>query len=355
MTLTPAQAIDFVRTFGLVSGPQVRAAPLGGGVSNDTVVVDDGSTRIVVKRALARLRTPVEWHASADRALAEAEVLRLVAGITPEYVPPVLATDPDTATMAIAAAPADWRDWKTDLLAGTVHPVVAETLGTVLGTWRRASSIAPAGAGSAADTVGVLRRLDGMDRMEALRLRPFHAVVAQRHPDLAETIADVATTLRSARHGLVHGDFSPKNVLVGASGLWVIDFEVAHHGHPVFDVAFLQTHLLLKAVAMRRMAHPLRVSAGVFTDAHRRAAGLASAASAATGAAAAEPVAERAAGPAVELARNVGCLLLARVDGTSCVDYLDPPAVEWVRQLGRRLVGGVTDLDETWDEVVDER
>src|SRR5581483_10720441 len=37
----------------------------------------------------------------------------------------------------------------------------------------------------------------------------------------------------------------PKNLIVGAGGIMVIDFEVTHFGDPAFDVAFCINHFLL--------------------------------------------------------------------------------------------------------------
>ena len=46
---------------------------------------------------------------------------------------------------------------------------------------------------------------------------------------------------------LVHGDYSPKNVLVYQDRLILLDHEVIHWGDPAFDVGFALTHLLSKA------------------------------------------------------------------------------------------------------------
>ena len=47
---------------------------------------------------------------------------------------------------------------------------------------------------------------------------------------------------------LVLGDFSPKNILVHAGGLVLLDFECAHAGDPAFDLGFFLTHLVLKEI-----------------------------------------------------------------------------------------------------------
>lgn len=358
--LSPAEAIGFASAHGLVTAGQAAAAALGGGVSNDTVMVSDGARRVVVKRALERLRTEVDWHASAARALDEADALRLVATITPDRVPPVLAVDTTTATIALAAAPEDWRDWKVELLGGTVRPEVGATLGATLGAWHAGTHARPE----------LVAALDGMDRMESLRLAPFHGILAARHADLAGLIGAAAAQLREQRLCFVHGDFSPKNVLAGDTDLWVIDFEVAHRGHPVFDVAFLETHLLLKALAAPARAAVLRSTADAFLAAYRATLdGVNAAARPDTPGADVEagagvgPIADadpagRPSGPRLdvgavvgELGLHTGCLVLARVDGTSLVDYLDEAAAVRARDLGRRLIIGAITLPEVWAEV----
>lgn len=319
--LTAAEAREFAVGRGLV-GPaeDVRVSALGGGVSNDTLLVADRTRRVVVKRALGRLRTDLEWHASPRRALDEAVGLQLAAEMTPEAVPAVLAVDEASATVALAAAPESWADWKVQLLAGRVEPGVGRRLGEVLAIWHAGTTDAPE----------VRRRLPDLDRMVSLRIAPFHDVVARRHGDLAGLIGDAAAQLRERRLCLVHGDFSPKNVLVGDGQVWVIDFEVAHVGNPVFDAAFLQAHLLLKAVADPASRGLLAATGEEFTRAYG------------------SPVADMV---DLQLGLHTGCLVLSRVDGTSPVDYLSQSDVVTARALGRGLVEGTLDMDSAWKQV----
>ena len=46
----------------------------------------------------------------------------------------------------------------------------------------------------------------------------------------------------------MHGDVSPKNILVGWKGPVFLDAETTCYGDPAFDLAFCLTHLLLKCV-----------------------------------------------------------------------------------------------------------
>ena len=46
----------------------------------------------------------------------------------------------------------------------------------------------------------------------------------------------------------MHGDVSPKNILVGPDGPIFLDAECAWYGDPAFDLAFCLNHLLLKCL-----------------------------------------------------------------------------------------------------------
>ena len=145
------------------------------------------------------------------------------------------------------------------------------------------------------------------------------------------------------RKCFVHGDFSPKNVLVdrspGASpgSCWVIDFEVAHYGDPAFDLAFLLSHLVMKSLHMpsNRTAYDGCVDA--FSAGYVRAAG------------ALVP-------DWPYVMRHVGCLLMARIRGKSPAEYLTESQREATWLLGTLLVGGephtLAELSELRDEVL---
>jgi aminoglycoside phosphotransferase (APT) family kinase protein len=121
---------------------------------------------------------------------------------------------------------------------------------------------------------------------------------------------------------MVHGDFSPKNLLIGAQGPVIIDAECAWYGDPAFDLAFVLNHLLLK---------------GAWKPLHRAGyLGLfASLAEAYRPHAAWEPWADL----ETRTARLLPALMLARIDGKSPVEYLgDEPAKAKVRAFARNLL-----------------
>lgn len=287
----------------------MTSARLTGGVSSDVLAVSGGGQHLVVKQALPKLRVEQEWLADENRIVTETHALRLIGTLTPELVPPVCDLDPETRTLVLRHAPTGWTNWRDDLLDGKVHEHVGPRLGNALAIWH----------GETARRKAALGRFEDVATFVQLRVDPFHRVVAKRHPTLAPRIEAVVERLLTTKACLVHGDFSPKNILVGPSGVWVLDWEVAHVGDPAFDLAFLTTHLLLKTVKRPADADAYRAVAAGFHDAYARIPG------------APTPADE-------DVVANIGCLLLARVDGKSPAAYLSRTDTGVVRALGQALL-----------------
>lgn len=310
------QLTEHLRRLGLIDADQqIEVTPLAGGVSNDVVAVSGGGLEVVVKRALSQLRVESDWRADPARLSAEGRALRLANELSPGSAPRVI--DLSDGFLIMERAPQTWTDWRTLLLAGAVDPRISARLGELLGQLQHQTAHMSALRGAFGD-VSVFRQL---------RVDPFHLTVAARHPDLRDEIMTAVHEMTSRKDCLVHGDFSPKNILTatraptaGAFGreLWLIDWEVAHVGDASFDPAFLITHLLLKSVHLPALADAYEECARTFL--------------AAFGAAGGVPV------DAARLSRQVGCLLLARVDGKSPADYLTDEERDRVRQLGRNIL-----------------
>ncbi|MEV0408856.1 aminoglycoside phosphotransferase family protein [Actinoallomurus sp. NPDC050550] len=336
--------IDYLRSHGQLPEPRVTA--LTGGVSGDTVLVDAAPLRIVVKRALNRLLVAGEWTAKPERAMTEARAIELLHSITPECTPELRHADPLANTLVMTAAPADWVPWKSVLLGEAPDPALggststtntsgtaktaggtsgtlntASTLGAVLGTWHSRTR----------HDRRIAARFNDYEAFEQLRIAPFHRSVAVAHPAVAGRVDECVRELLARRDCLVHGDFSPKNVLIGPGGLMVLDFEVAHVGAAVFDLAFMQCHLVLKALHLPRRAAEMADAAQRFLRSYERACP--------------EPVRR--------LGLHTACLLLARVDGLSPAEYLLPPARQTVRHLALSLLAADDpSATEMWDRVL---
>ena len=270
--------------------------------------VHRGDLRVVVKQALPRLRVADEWLAKRERAITEGEALRLAQQLTPGSVPQVLDVDEVACALTITEAPADWRPWKDQLLAGDAAPGVARRLGGLLGTWQAATW----------NDHAVERAFEGQEVFEQLRVDPYYRTVCRRRPKLARAVDAFIQRMNATRACLVHGDYSPKNVLVG-EGIWVLDFEVAHCGDPAFDVAFMLNHLLLKRLHVPEAGDGIEQSARDCWDASAQAAP--------------ELLPDLS-----YVLGHVGCLMVARVDGKSPAEYLRKTEREWARDGGTALL-----------------
>ena len=213
---------------------------LSGGVSCDTAKVTWPGGGAVIKRALPQLRVPGQWQADVDRILAEADAIELLRRLTPEHVPNLISRSDGDLAIAIELAPDDMRDWRYTMLEGLVEPEVGTTLGEVLATWHI--------WGKSLELPQ--RIIDGKKRLFDLRAGAFYGGMAQTWPEFAPLINGLAEELMDSRETVVHGDFSPKNILHGPSGTWVLDFEVTHQGAPVFDLGYMCAHLNLKALKL---------------------------------------------------------------------------------------------------------
>ncbi len=126
--------------------------------------------------------------------------------------------------------------WKAELRDGRIEPAVAAEVG------RRIALVHAATAGR----VDIAGRFANDDIFHSIRLEPYLLATAERHPDCANALRRLAETTARTKLALVHGDVSPKNILVGPRGPIFLDAECAWYGDPAFDLAFLLNHLLLK-------------------------------------------------------------------------------------------------------------
>ncbi|HSB99344.1 MAG TPA: phosphotransferase, partial [Burkholderiaceae bacterium] len=81
-----------------------------------------------------------------------------------------------------------------------------------------------------------------------IRLEPYLLASAAKHPAHADALRALVAQTQSHACALVHGDVSPKNILVGPRRVVLLDAECAWWGDPAFDLAFVLNHLLLKCL-----------------------------------------------------------------------------------------------------------
>lgn len=231
-----ADIADDLRAAGLVGEGDVVLEPLTGGVSCDVWKVETSSGPIVVKRPLPQLRVAAEWHAPVERGTSEVRWLKRARGVDPMIAPEVLAELPGHA-FAMRFLPG-CPVWKDELMAGRVDPDFAVQVGKGIAAVHAATAHSD---GDRAD-------FPNDEMFRALRVDPFLLHVARHDVELAPVLTALAGDLSGRKIALVHGDVSPKNILVSANGPVFLDAECAVYGDPAFDLAFCTTHLLLKAV-----------------------------------------------------------------------------------------------------------
>jgi 5-methylthioribose kinase len=211
--------------------------PLAGGVSSEIFRVELPGGPICVKRALPKLKVAADWRVPVERNRSEVEWMRVASGIVPSAVPQVLGEDRATGCFAMAyLSPDSHPVWKDQLRAGIVDVPTAAAIGDTLGRIHAATS----------DRAEVAARFATDALFEALRLEPYLEATAHQHPRLASALMSLVKMTRTTKRVLVHGDFSPKNLLIGPVGPVILDAECAWFGDPAFDVAFVLNHLLLK-------------------------------------------------------------------------------------------------------------
>lgn len=282
---------------------------LAGGVSAEVRFADSADGPIVIKRALPKLKVAADWFADPARSATEVACLRALAQVLgPGSVPRVVWTDAVHHSFAMERLPDRLVPWKTRLLRCDVQTATARRVGELLGQMHAKT----AGRDDLAEDFADISYL------MSLRVRPFHHRLAERYPELADAIYDVVDRMLANRQCLVHGDYSPKNLMTDAADVVVLDCEVAHWGDPRFDVAFCLAHLLLKTVHAPSCPDAIAATASTFLDAYSTH-GLAI--------------------MDAELARATGCLVMARVAGDSPVEYLETAELKSAAfQLGRRLL-----------------
>lgn len=153
-----------------------------------------------------------------------------------------------------------------------------------------------------------------------LRVDPYYRTAAMHHPDLQPRFESLIQEMEERRVSIVHGDWSPKNLLCWNERVMAIDFEVVHYGDPSFDAAFLLNHLVLKSIHLPAWQDRYRNAAQAFWNALS------------------ERLPRDSEWFELAMLRHLGALLLARVDGKSPAEYLKEPGRRIARSLGRNLL-----------------
>lgn len=323
--ISPANVLAYLRDHGWPLDEPVRVEPLSGGVSNIVLCIETAGHKVVLKQSCPQLRTRDAWFSDLDRIHREQEVMRMLCPLLPAHtVPRVLFTDEANFLFIMEHAPEGAHVWKQALLAGAVDLAIGKKAGAHLGRMHEATASNPQ----------LVEPFRDHRAFVQLRADPFYERVRERRPEVADAVRKITDEMLARKEALCHGDYTPKNMLVHAGGFTLVDYETACFGDPTMDIGLFLCHLMLKTVRASDRRRDFFALMDAFWAGY-------------SGAVAYRPLAELQA----RGLRHLAVCLLARIDGTSPVDYLpEEPKRELVRRVSQRILN---DNVVQWDEVTD--
>ena len=113
-------------------------------------------------------------------------------------------------------------------MQGLVRPAVGTEMGELLAALHARSAEQP----------DLANTFDNMDLLSALRLEPFFVAAMEANPEAAHRLREAVDHLRRYRTALIHGDFSPKNILIHLAAAGDRRRRMRLFGDPAFDLAF---------------------------------------------------------------------------------------------------------------------
>ena len=308
--------IEFVRALnelGLSNASSLLGTPLTGGVSSDIWRIETEKGMVCAKRALSKLRVNADWYAPVERNLFEARWLQVAHQACAACAPELLGQHPELGVLVMQyLEPDHYRLWKQELRAGNADSQTAHAMGQVLSKIHS----------YAAKNSHLASEFPTDKIFFEIRLAPYLLATAERHPKLAHALEALVLQTQNNAKTLVHGDVSPKNILLGPQGPLLLDAECATWSDPAFDLAFCLNHLLLKCLWTPASSADFLHCFEVLTTSYLSSVDW-------------EPPSDLEA----RAARLLPGLLLARVDGKSPVEYVtEEHQREHVRRVASTLL-----------------
>ncbi len=219
---------------------KVKASILRGGVSNRTVLLDlENGESWVLKQALTKLRVKGEWISSPKRIFKEAEAMRWFEKYAPpNTVPKLIFEDQKNYVLAMEAVKPPFDNLKDLLLTNPPESIHFNQAGELLGHIHQ---------NAFKQTKDIPALFLDNHFFKTLRIEPYYIETVKNLPETTTFFNDLISETLRDQYTLVHGDYSPKNILVKDSKLILLDHEVIHFGDGTFDLGFFICHLLSKA------------------------------------------------------------------------------------------------------------
>ena len=329
----PAAALEeFVQRQSLAEpGAPLHWTALTGGVSSDIWRLDLPGRSLCIKAALPKLKVAGDWQAPVKRNAHEWDWICFAHENMPGVVPRPVAHDAAMGAFAMEFLDgAQYPVWKALLLQGRIELATAEQVARTLARLHSCS------AGNAA----LREQFATDDIFYPIRLEPYLIETSRKHPQVRANLEQMSESTLATKLALVHGDVSPKNILIGPKLPVILDAECAWYGDPAFDVAFCLNHFLLKCLARPAWTARYLDCFDQFSATYLTAVQW-----------------ESSADLEARVARLLPALFLARIDGKSPVEYVvDEADKDLVRSVAlpliRKAPGTLAQVCQAWQQAL---
>ena len=210
------------------------------GVSSDIwYVKTEKGLEFCIKRALEKLTVKEDWFAPINRNNFEAAYFKACQNIIPNSFPKILGHDDKNYILAMEwFNPKSYILWKKKLLDMTFEIKDGKTISNILNK-KHAYFY---------NKSNYKKQFENDKTFFDIRIEPYILFTAKSYPQHENYFFNVAKSLVSNKKTVIHGDFSPKNILIGSDFPVILDAETACWGDPVFDLAFCNNHIILKSI-----------------------------------------------------------------------------------------------------------
>ena len=311
----------------IIRSKKYELCSLTGGVSSDIWKIDDKKRIICLKKAKKKLKVKQNWNAPLVRNMYEASWNEEVYKNFPFVVPKVLFKSKKPYFFVMHYYDEKlFPVWKKNLLANNIDYTfaikVAEYLYKIHNIFFRKNNIS--------------KKFDNMHIFSELRIKPYVINLIKKHIDLKEKFIDISLSLSKNKMTLIHGDISPKNILVKNKTPIFLDAECATYGDPAFDIAFCLNHLMLKKIKLKDSSKVLQKSFDLFIKKYLQNVNW-----------------ENPKDLEKRVSKLLPVLMLSRIDGKSPVEYItEENEKDEVRLFSRNLiikpVKSVSQISNKW-------
>ena len=260
----PTELLAYLQAKGWSTpGNQPECSILKGGVSNRTVLVRWEDQRAwVLKQALQKLRVREDWFSPRERILHEAQGMQWLNQLCPPAsIPKLCFVDKQQYILGMEAVPEPHYCLKELLLSQSSKDDYFRQFAELL------AIIHSRGQTQQDELIPIF---EDRSFFESLRLEPYYAFTASRIPLASQFLLQLIEDCKKNNYTLVHGDYSPKNILIHQDRLVLLDHEVIHFGDGTFDLGFSLCHLLSKANHLKTYRKFMLKGASLFWETYSK-------------------------------------------------------------------------------------